>query len=228
MPGASTVARPRQLAFALGHAESLAREDFLPGPSNQTALGLMDGWPDWPAPMVLLIGPEGSGKSHLAALWAERSGARLVAGRSLDLRGLPASLATGALAVEDLADGRFDEKAMFHLINLVREQDASVLITARSSPLGWNVALPDLASRLRAMPQVHLASPDDALLRALIVKLFADRQIEVDEGTVGYLASRIERSFSGARAAVERLDREALQRKRPVTRSLAGELFRGP
>jgi chromosomal replication initiation ATPase DnaA len=130
--------------------------------------------------------------------------------------------------VENLAAGRFDEGALFHLINLAREERTYVLITARNAPTTWRIELPDLASRLRALPVVALEPPDDALLRAVIIKLIADRQLAVDESLVGFLATRIERSFAGARAAVQRLDREALRQQRPVTRVLAGELFRAP
>ncbi len=220
--------RPRQLALALGHSESLAREDFLAGPSNAAALSLVERWPDWPARTMLLVGPEGSGKSHLAAIWAEMSGARFVAGRALSGPELPAALATGALVVEDLTPGQFDERAMFHLLNLAREEGVFVLATARTAPAGWTLGVADLASRLRALPVVMLEAPGDALLRAVIVKLFADRQLAVDESLVAYLAARIERSFAAARSAVERLDREALRQQRPVTRALAAELFREP
>jgi chromosomal replication initiation ATPase DnaA len=217
---------PRQLALALDHAESFAREDFLSGPSNEAAITLIERWPDWPDRAMLLVGPEGAGKSHLAAIWAQASGARLVAARTLESVNLPAMLATGALVVEDLAAGRFDERALFHLLNLVREEAASLLITARLLPAA--VELRDLASRLSALPVVQIAAPDDALLRAVIVKLFADRQLAVEESLVAYLMTRIERSFAAARAAVEQIDREALRQKRPATRALAGELFREP
>jgi chromosomal replication initiation ATPase DnaA len=220
--------RPRQLAFALDHSESFAREDFLIGPSNETALALLERWPDWPSRMMLLVGPEGSGKSHLAAIWAQLAGARVAAARTLDIAAVPAALTTGALVLEGLGANGFDERTLFHLINLVREEGAFVLATARSAPASWAVELPDLASRLRLMPVINLAAPDDALLRALIVKLFADRQLAVDESVVVYLATRIERSFAGARAAVDALDREALRLQRPVTRALAGQLFREP
>ncbi len=219
---------PRQLALALDHAESFAREDFLVGPPNEEALVLIERWPDWPDRVMLLIGPQGSGKSHLAAIWAEIAGARSAAARSIGAASLPAAFATGALVLEDLADGRFDERALFHLINAAREERAFVLITARSAPAAWNIAVPDLASRLRILPTVTLAAPDDVLLRAIIVKLFADRQLAVEESLVTYLASRIERSFAGAHRAVEMLDREGLRLQRPVTRALAGELFREP
>ncbi len=227
-PAASRDARPRQLALALGHEESLAREDFLEGPSNATALTLIESWPDWTSPVVMLVGPEGSGKSHLAAIWAGASGARVIAGRALAETSPPAALATGALVIEDLTAGDFDEAALFHMLNLTREEGAFMLLTARTPPAGWNVAVRDLASRLRALPVVTLEAPDDALLRSVIVKLCADRQLTVDEAVVSYLASRIERSFGAARAAIELLDREALRQKRAVNRSLAADLFRDP
>jgi chromosomal replication initiation ATPase DnaA len=217
---------PRQLVLALDHAESFAREDFLAGPSNQAALALIDRWPDWPDRVMALIGPEGSGKTHLASIWAQASGARVLAAKLLSDIDLPAAFATGALVVEDLAFAGLDERALFHLINFAREQTAFVLITSRSPLSTFPVAIRDLASRLRAVPAVTLSAPNDALLRALIVKLAADRQINVDEALVNYLANRIERSFAAARAAITRLDEEAMRQHRPVTRALAAELFR--
>jgi chromosomal replication initiation ATPase DnaA len=175
---------------------------------------------------VVLAGPEGSGKSHLAAVWAQAAGARRVAARSLEESKVPAALATGAVVVEDAAPGGFDERALFHLLNLAREDAAYVLLTARTPPAGWPVAVRDLASRLKALPVVALAPPDEALLRAVLVKLFADRQLAVDESLIGYLETRIERSFAAARAVVARLDDEAMRRQRPLTRTLAAELLR--
>jgi chromosomal replication initiation ATPase DnaA len=220
------VSPPRQLALSLRHAENLSREDFLPGPSNEAALAMVERWPDWPAPALAITGPEGSGKSHLASIWADLSGARVVSARSLQTTMLPDALATGALVLEDCASGTIDERALFHLLNLVREQNGNLLMTARTVPSSWTVALPDLASRLRAIPAVTVSTPDDALLRAVMIKLFADRQLAVDESLVGYLLTRVGRSFGAIRAAVQTLDREALQRKRPVNRALAAELFR--
>jgi chromosomal replication initiation ATPase DnaA len=215
---------PRQLTLDLDHAESYARDDFLGGPSNAAALTLIDSWPDWPNRIVALIGPEGSGKSHLASIWAEQAGARSVAARAL--REVPAALATGALVVEDAAAAEFDETAMFHLLNLAREDGAYVLLTARTAPAAWMIRTPDLASRLKALPVVALAPPDDALLRAVLVKLFADRQLGVDEQLIGYVATRIGRSFADAQAAVASLDQEAMRQKRPLTRALAAEVLR--
>jgi chromosomal replication initiation ATPase DnaA len=217
---------PRQLTLDLEHAESYARDDFLGGPSNAAALTLIDNWPDWPNRIVALIGPEGSGKSHLASVWAALAGARSIAARSLRDNEVPAALATGALVVEDAAEAGFDETAMFHLLNLTREEGAFVLLTARTAPVTWTVRTRDLASRLKAVPVVALAPPDDALLRAVLVKLFADRQLGVDEQLVGYVATRIGRSFADAKAAVVTLDQEAMRRQRPVTRALAAEVLR--
>ena len=218
-------ASPRQLALALDHDESFAREDFLVGPSNATAHALISRWPDWPNRAIALVGEEGSGKSHLAAIWAAETGARFLAARALAEADLPAALATGALVIEDLAERHFDERALFHLINLAREQEAYLLMTARSAPSGFELSLRDLASRLRAVPVVTLDRPDDGLLRAVIVKLLTDRQLAVDESLVGYLTSHIERSFAAARAIIARLDDEALRRQRPLTRALAVEVI---
>lgn len=217
---------PRQLTLDLDHAASYARDDFLGGPSNAAALTLIDSWPDWPNRTVALIGPEGAGKSHLASIWAEQAGARSIAAHALRDVDVPAALATGALVVEDAAEAGFDETAMFHLLNLAREEQAFVLLTARAAPATWATRTRDLGSRLKALPVVALAPPDDALLRAVLVKLFADRQLSVDEQLVGYVATRIGRSFADAKAAVATLDQEAMRRQRPLTRALAAEVLR--
>lgn len=219
-------AAPRQLVLALDHAESFAREDFLAGPPNAAGLALIERWPDWPAPAMALVGPEGAGKSHLAAIWAEASGARVLSAKLIGETDLPGALATGALVIEDLSPEAFDERALFHLLNLAREQSAFLLLTSRAPPAGFALAIRDLASRLRALPVVTLAPPDDALLRALIVKLAADRQLALDEALVTFLVNRIERSYAAARAALTRMDEEAMRLHRPVTRALAADLFR--
>ncbi len=217
---------PRQLALALDHAENYAREEFLSGPCNEGALQLIDCWPDWPANAIALVGPEGSGKTHLASIWASAAGARVISARVVGAASLPSALATGALVVEDAA-AAVDERALFHLINLAREEKAFLLFTARTAPVTWSIAIPDLHSRLRALPVVTLQSPDDAMLRAVLVKLAADRQLALDESVVRYLTTHIERSFAAARAAVIALDNEALRQRRPPTRALAAELFGG-
>ena len=223
MPGR---VQPRQLAFALPHAESLTRDNFLEGPANVAGLALIDSWPEWPNRIMLLVGAEGSGKSHLAAIWAEQAGARSISAHALTAAGVPGALATGTLVVEDLNAPDFDERALFHLMNLAREDEAFVLITARVPPSAAQIELRDLRSRLRAVPVISLLPPDDQLFRSLIIKFCADRQMTVDESVVSYLATRIERSFAAARQAVELLDTEALRLGRPVTRALAADLLR--
>lgn len=220
--------RPRQLLLALQHAESFAREDFLEGPSNAVALALIESWPDWPSRIMALTGLEGAGKSHLASIWAEASGARRMAAKHLTEPDVPAALATGALVLEDLEPGGFDERALFHLINLSREEQAFVLITGREPPANFRVDIRDLGSRLRTVPSVLLQPPGDALLRLVMAKLAADRQIALDESVVNYVANRVERSFAAVRAAVARLDEESMRQHRPATRALAAELFREP
>jgi chromosomal replication initiation ATPase DnaA len=212
--------------LALPHAESLTRDNFMEGPANAAGLSLIESWPDWPNRIMLLVGPEGSGKSHLAAIWAERSGARATSAHALTAASVPGALATGALAVEDLKPAEFDDRAMFHLLNLAREDGAYILITARLAPAAFEIELRDLKSRLRAVPVVSLLPPDDLLFRGLIVKFCADRQLSIDESVVNYLATRIERSYAAARQAVDLLDTEALRLGRPVTRALAAELLR--
>ncbi|MBY0380313.1 MAG: chromosomal replication initiator DnaA [Xanthobacteraceae bacterium] len=218
--------QPRQLALELPHEESLSRDNFLEGPSNAQALALIERWPDWANPVMMIVGPEGCGKSHLAAIWAAEAGARVVAAHTLTSAAVPGALATGALVIEHLEPKNFDERALFHLLNLAREQQAFVLITGRTAPSSFEVDVRDVGSRLRAVPTVTVMPPDDQLLRALLVKFCADRQMSVDETVISYLASRIERSFVAARKAVELLDAESLRLRRPMTRALAATVFR--
>src|SRR5688572_22884898 len=162
----------RQLALDLAHAESFRRDDFLADPSNETELALVDAWPVWPDRVAAIVGPPGSGKSHLAAIWAERTGARIVDAASLDGAEVPRALVTGALVVEDLTPSRIDGPALFHLLSLVREEGAFVLIAAKRRLDLEGYALADLASRLRAVPVVTLAPAGDALVAAVLVKQF--------------------------------------------------------
>ena len=217
---------PRQLVLALDHSVSFAREDFLSGPSNVAALSLIERWPDWPDRIVALTGPEGSGKSHLATIWAEATGARVLSAKLLSTANVPGALATGALVVEDLEAVGLDEQALFHLINLAREERAYLLLTSRTAVASFPLTIRDLASRLRAVPAVMVAPPDETLLRSLLMKLASDRQLSFDQSLVNYLVNRIERSFAAAHATVQRLDHEAMRQHRPVTRALAAEVLR--
>ena len=175
---------------------------FSTGPPTKRALALIERWPDWPDRAMVLVGPEGSGKSHLAAIWAAAVGrAHLAAARSTGRTTCRRRSRPARWCSRISPTGRFDERALFHLLNLAREERAYVLMTARSAPASWTIGVP--RSRLALARRCRwstLAAPDDALLRAVIVKLFADRQLVVDESLVAYLATRIERSFAGARA----------------------------
>jgi chromosomal replication initiation ATPase DnaA len=218
--------RFRQLALDLPLEPHFGREDFLVSPSNQAAWEMFERWPEWPDRMLLLLGPAGAGKSHLSAIWAAQAKARVLSAAALPLADLPALAGAGALLVEDADRAPGVETRMFHLINLVRPTGAWLVVTARSWPDSWGVALPDLLSRLRLAPAVELAEPDDALIRTVLVKLFLDKQLIVDTSLIEYLAVRIERSLDAARAVVETLDREALARGSRITRPLAGEVLK--
>lgn len=215
-------APPKQLTFDLPLDPRYGREDFLVSPANEAAYALIEAWPDWPDTVLLLTGPPGSGKSHLASIWASRAHAWTVSAR--DLRGDKVShlVSNGALVVEDVdrPDGR-DEAALFHLLNLARERRCPVLLTAAVPVDGFGLAVPDLRSRLRLAPHAEILPPDDALLRAVIVKLFVDRQLIVDLSIVEALALRIDRSLERVREVVAELDRDALGRRRRITRPLA-------
>lgn len=219
-------AMSRQFVLELGHAESHAREDFVAGAPNAAALSLIDGWPDWTSRAMVVVGPPASGKSHLASIWAAKAGAEMIDGAGFGDEHARAMQGVGAVVVDGLSPGAFDERALFHALNLVRQNGVWLLVAARTPPAGWAVDLPDLKSRLRALPCVDMGAPDDALLRALLIKLAADRQQQLDPAVINYLLLRIERSFAGVRAAIEKLDKGALQLQRPVTRALAAELFR--
>ena len=211
----------RQLPLTLPHRAAMTRADFLVGTANARAIELVDGWPAWPAPVVLLAGPVGSGKSHLVEIWRAASGAAVIDAAGLDDDAVAPLVAAGAVAVENLHAGPIDEAALFHLLNLAGERQAPVLLTSRAWASALPIGLADLASRLRAARPVELGEPDDALLRALLMKLFADRQLVVDNAVVDYIAVRMERSLEAANVLVDALDREALAAGGAVTRKLA-------
>ena len=216
---------PKQLAFDLPLDPRYGREDFLVSPSNERAYALIERWPDWPDPILHLTGPKGSGKSHLASIWATDAHAWTIDAFEVSGERVPHLVSNGALVVEDADRGERDEAALFHLLNLVRERKASLLVTCAAPPDRWGLRTPDLLSRLRLAPSVSLAPPDDALLKAVLVKLFVDRQLVVDTSVVDYIAVRIERSLAEAAAVVAALDREALSRGRRVSRPIAAEVL---
>jgi chromosomal replication initiation ATPase DnaA len=216
----------RQLPLDLPHVVSFHREDFLESRSNAAALAMIERWPDWPSYAAAIIGPHGSGKSHLASIWAEHAGARVIPARLLSRDDVPRALTTGALVVENLVPGDFDEHALFHLFNLTKEEDASLLFTSAYPLENGMATLPDLASRLRLVASAKLDAPDDSLIAAVLVKLFADRQIAVEQDLIAYLLPRMERSLGSARELVAKIDAAALAAGRPATRAFVSALLR--
>jgi chromosomal replication initiation ATPase DnaA len=218
--------RPRQLAFDMPLKPQFGRDDFLVSPSNETAYGLMEAWPDWPDYVMRLVGPQGSGKSHLAAIWAERAQASTISAADIRLQQVPhLAAAYKAIVVEDCGRDILDEAALFHLMNMARERGIYLLLVMEAQPEALNLKTPDLLSRLRLAPSCLIDAPDEALLKAVLVKLFLDRQLIVDTSIVDFIANRIERSLAMAADIVATIDREALSRGRRVTRAIVAKIF---
>lgn len=214
-----------QLPLPLGHRPALGREDFLVAPGNAEAVAWIDRWPDWPAPMLVLHGPAGCGKTHLAHVLMARAGAIIASGPALDP---PALLRAPAVIVDDaerVAAAAGGEAALFHLFNAAKEADRKVLLTARTAPARWDLCLPDLRSRLQSVPTAEIGPPDDAVIAAVLVKLFADRQVRVGTEVIAYLLRHMERSHAAAVRTVEAADTASLAEKRPVTIPLVKRLL---
>ncbi|ARQ57710.1 MULTISPECIES: DnaA regulatory inactivator HdaA [Rhizobium] len=212
-----------QLSLLFSHDAASGRDDLLISERLAAAVSIVDAWPEWPSPVVVLAGPVGSGKSHLARIWSELSGAVSIHPELGSDAAVAA--AAGPVLFEDADRQGFDDNALFHVINSVRENGTSLLITSRLWPMSWPVQLPDLRSRLKAATVVEIGEPDEALLSQVIVKLFADRQLYIDDKLVLYIVNRMERSLNAAQTIVERLDRLALSRGTKITRSLAAEVL---
>ncbi len=210
-----------QLVLGLPVTVSLGADDFLVSDCNAAAAQLIRDWPQWPGRACVIVGPRGSGKSHLVQVWSGKTGARIVPGASI----------TGSqtdeqpIAVEDVDCGGFDERSFFHLLNLSRETGFDMLLTARTPPGEWVVTLPDLRSRFRSLTMVSIGPPDDDLLRLLLVKHFADRQISVQPDVIDYLLLRMERSAAAAGEIPALLDQAAMSHQRRITRALAREVL---
>ena len=219
--------RLEQLLLSLSHPTDFYSDDLVVTKSNKSAYELIERWPDWPMPVAVLVGPDGSGKTHFASVWADISKAQKIEPGQLDQaitfieKGIP-------VLVEDMDGVNLNEVVFFHLINSVKERrvinpKTTLLITARKGPSNWNVKLDDLASRLRSVTLATLEQPDDELLNAVAFKLFSDRQITVDPSVVEFLVSRSERSLFALGKTIDQIDRLALQRKSKITKALVSE-----
>lgn len=214
-----------QLVLDLPHRPAMGADDFLVSECNEAAIAIIDAWPDWDHHIQLIEGPSGSGKSHLANVWRLKTGAQ-----TLDPETLAAESVTGmplksGIVLENLDCCSFDDQALFHLFNLSREHGFDILMTARSAPARWQVELPDLISRLRAVPVARIGMPDDALLGAVLFKHFSDRQLNVEPQVLKFLAHRTTRSMSAVRELAAAIDHAALVTGKKVTRHFAGEIL---
>lgn len=216
--------RTRQLALDLAREPGFDREDFFVSDSNEKAYAMIELWPDWPDSVLLINGPAGAGKSHLGAIWAATAKARIRSATSL-VDAEPEALAGVPLLVEDMESIGGAQTQLFHLVNLMRESGVALVLTAREPPEAWGLDIADLVSRLRLAPRIEIGTPDDALMRAVLVKLLIDRQLVVDTSLVAYAATRLDRSLAAARTFVDALDRQALSRKCRVTRAMAADVL---
>jgi len=209
--------RTTQIPLELEHTPSFDLSDFIISSANEKAAALLNSWQSWPSHTVALIGPKASGKSHLAAGWAKENDAFIFTKNSKvsDLK--PDCF----IVCEDADSGVIEEQTMFHLYNWVKEIKGKLLLTARSHPTKWQVDLPDLRSRLATITVGEIKEPDDNLLIALLIKLFSDRQLQVNINVIHYIIPRIERSFLAVRLLVEELDELSLRNKRKITKALA-------
>ena len=214
-----------QLILDLAHLPALGAQDFLVSRSNAAAAAIISRWPHWPQSAVVVVAPPHAGKTHLGNVWRLKSDATSIVAATLREADVASIHAGAALLVEDLHAGVTDERALFHLLNLAREHKLSILLTSRVPPGELRICLPDLRSRLRALPLVTIAPPDAALLKAVLVKHFTDRQLLVEPHTIGYVALRMEQSMEAAATLVAEIDRAAMASHRKVTRALAAEVL---
>ena len=214
-----------QFILDLPHREALGRDDFLVTSSNSAAVALIDQWPNWPTNAAIILGEEGSGKTHLVEVWRRKNNAILVSADKLVAREVPSLLKSGALAIEELQSAKLDERALFHVLNFAKQESKFLLLTSRLAPSVLPLAIPDLASRLKSLPIIQILAPDDALLRGVLVKLFMDRQISVEEGLINYILVRMPRSLGAARKLVADVDMLAMIEKAEVTKPLVARVL---
>ena len=214
-----------QLVLDLPHRTAMEADDFLVSSCNAAAVELVDSWPGWSHPVQLIEGPGGCGKTHLANVWRHKASADNLAPEKLDGTDVAIRKFGAGVVVEDLDRTPFDEQALFHLLNLSREKGFNVLLTTRAPPARWNLELPDLVSRLRAAPVAKIGAPDDMLLGAVLLKHFADRQLNIPPTVLKFLLRRMVRSMDAARELVIALDRAALSSGKKISRQFAGEVL---
>jgi chromosomal replication initiation ATPase DnaA len=212
--------RHQQLLLDLPLRPALGRDDFLVTSSNSAAVELIDQWPNWPSYGAIILGPVGSGKSHLLEVWRQKTGANYCLDSDLKIENVPSLFQNKLLAVE--IANLIDERALFHTLNFAMQENAHILLTAQSMP---HVQLPDLKSRLNALPVVSILQPDDVLLRGVLVKLFADRQISVDEAMINYILLRMPRSLAAAQSLVIEIDQVAMVEKAEITRTFVAHVM---
>ena len=217
---------PAQIPLDLPHRAAMGAADFLVSACNRDAVALIDRWPDWPAPALVIHGEEGCGKTHLTHVWRAVSGAVAIEADRLTAENLPVLLGEAVACVVEDADRGFDEEALFHLYNMLAERGGHLLLTARTPVARWGIQLPDLRSRLSAAMSVAVGAPDDELIGGVLIKHFLDRQIRVDPAVVTFLLGRMERSFAAARRIVAALDAAGLAEKRGITVPLAREVLK--
>lgn len=213
--------KPEQIPMDFGSRQAFCRIDFQVGKSNYEAVGWIDKWPDWPAPVLILHGPAASGKTHLAAVWQVRSGAMAIKADVLRAKSAEEIFSSAQHFVLDGLDPWLGDTAvettLFHLYNMLKENNRNMMMTMRMAPSHADFAIPDLASRFRAAPAVVIQPPDDMLLASVLIKLFSDRQLIISHDVISYILPRMERSFAAARDIVARADQKALSEKRPVS-----------
>ncbi|MFP6712542.1 MAG: DnaA/Hda family protein [Rhodospirillales bacterium] len=210
-----------QLPFEFEHRPSLSGDDFLVAPCNQVAVAWLDKWPDWSSPFLIIYGPPGCGKSHLSHVFMAKSGAMALTSALIEDAGLANIISSAQNFVVDDGDQDFDEEALFHIYNDLASRDGHMLITSTVSPVEWPIKLADLASRVKAAPAAEIRQPEDDLIKAVMVKLFSDRQVRVESGVIDYVSKRMERSLDAARQFVEAADKAALVEKKAITLAIA-------
>lgn len=214
------MSQAHQFTLDFEHRPSFSGDDFLVAPANQAAVDWIDQWPSWSHPALAVSGPPASGKTHLSHVFMSRSEAISVDLSTIQVTGVRPLVTDHPAFVLDNVDAIVQtpqEENLFHFLNVIREENRTALLLSTTPPARWSVNLADLQSRLNAVPHVGITAPDDALMAALVVKLFSDRQLRIDTGIVDYLLTRTDRTFDGIRATIARIDETALSERRNIT-----------